>query len=81
MGESTCKSEIAKQFQIIRDSERKINEIAGNMIPDFHFLNHKVSNFWDCDKSPIGWCVWDTSDKGYHIDCSCHFCGEPVERK
>jgi len=50
-------------------------------IPDFHFLNHRVSNFWECEKSPIGWCVWDIKENGYNIDCQCYYCRGPVERK
>ncbi len=71
-----------RTFQGASDAAlRKADEIAKEGIPEFHFLNHKVSNFWDCEKSPIGVCVWDISERGYHIDCSCYYCGDPVERK
>jgi len=69
---------------LIRKIERtrvEIDRLAKEKIPEFHFLNHKVSNFWKCDKSPIGWCVWDISENGYHIDCQCYYCKGPVERK
>lgn len=65
----------------IEATNRKINKIAKLYIPEFHFLNHRVSNFWKCDASPIGWCVWDISKRGFHIDCQCYFCKGPVERK
>ena len=38
-----------------------------------------ISDFWDCKKSPIGWCVYDNIEDIYH-DC-CVFCGKPEERK
>ena len=67
---------------VIDGSEGRINEIAKQGIPEFHFLTHKVSTFWTCDQSPIGMCVWDTdSPRGFHIDCNCRYCGDPVERK
>ena len=73
---------IQKQYEVIREANNCISDIAKQAIPDFHFLNHKVSDFWDdCPKSPLGWCVWDTSERGFNLDCACHFCGEPVERK
>lgn len=68
------------QDRIIRDAQRQIRGIAKESIPEFHFLNHEVSTFYECDKSPIGLCVWDVSEKGLHIDCHCYYCGNPVER-
>lgn len=59
----------------------EINRLAETAVPELHFLNHKVSTFWECEKSPIGLCVWDISERGFHIDCICCFCGGPVERK
>lgn len=72
---------IKAQFQIIDRANAEIRNIAKKSIPDFHFMDHKVSNFWRCNESPIGWCVWDISEKGFHIDCCCYYCGGPVERK
>ena len=72
---------IAAKLRAIQEIEQEIILIAKSAIPEFHFLNHQVSKFWNCDKSPVGVCVWDISDRGFHIDCSCHYCGEPVERK
>ena len=77
--------EIAKQIDDLRitiDScNHQINEIARKHIPDFHFLDHKVSTFWDCDKSPIGMCVWNLDEGRFNNNCHCRYCGGPVERK
>ena len=73
---------IREQVEMISMANAQINELAKKAIPKFHFLDHQVSHFWDnCKESPIGYCVWDISERGFHIDCSCHFCGKPVERK
>lgn len=75
------RSAIKRQQRIAEAAERAIDDIAKAAIPDFHFLDHKVSTFWDCRKSPIGLCVWDISKHGFHVDCHCYYCGNPVERK
>ena len=72
---------IDKELAAIQEANNNISILAKEAIPEFHFLNHEVSNFWDCDKSPIGKCVWDISKKGFHIDCNCYYCSQPVERK
>lgn len=77
----TPREEIQELRRQIEVREQAIKDLAKEHIPEFHFLNHRVSNFWNCDKSPIGWCVWDISHKGFNIDCSCHYCKGPVERK
>ena len=57
----------------------EIDEIAKQHIPDFHFLNHQVSTFWECIWSPIGVCVFNLDDHGR---CQhCRYCQNPVERK
>ena len=72
---------IANEHTAIQGAEKNIGELAKEAIPEFHFLNHKVSNFWTCDKSPVGWCVWNISERGFNINVRCHYCGGPVERK
>lgn len=73
---------IKDQREIIRKAHARIDELAEAGIPNYHFLDHQVwPATWECDKSPIGMCVWDVSEKGFHIDCNCCYCGEPVERK
>ena len=72
---------IKEKYEQIRKYHSQIDNIAKRYIPDFHFLNHKVSNFWMCEKSPIGWCVWDIRENGYNVDCQCCYCKGPVERK
>lgn len=69
-------------------AESRINEIAKEHIPDFHFLNYRVSTFWNCEKSPIGMCVFTISGperKDFSTipvrEQRCRYCGAPVERK
>ena len=75
------REKINSHLRVIDTANRKIDEIAKEAIPEFHFLNHKVSDFWDCEKSPIGKCVWDISKNGFNINCQCYYCKSPVERK
>jgi hypothetical protein len=56
-----------------------IDKLAAAHVKDFHFLDHKVSTFWDCDKSTIGMCVFKLDDWGRPT--SCIYCHGPVERK
>lgn len=61
----------------------EIDRIATEHISDFHFLDWKVSTFWDCAQSPIGMCVFP-SDAVQHIEHTepvCRYCGDPEERK
>ena len=43
--------------------------------------HHRIHSpfFWECEKSPFGWCTYDiTTDPAMD---NCIFCGEPYERK
>lgn len=69
-------------YGIIRAAQATIDQIAKEAIPEFHFLDHKVSNFWGhCKNSPIGYCVWDISKDQNMRNVACYYCGEPTERK
>ena len=57
----------------------EINRIAKMHIADFHFLDLQVSEFWTCDKSPIGMCVFTVDEYGRKLEC--RYCGGPTERK
>jgi len=81
MTPEACRGEIRAAQSQIDDLERDINAIAQAHIPDFHFLNHKVSTFWTCATSPIGMCVFLLEEGRFHLDCVCRYCGDPVERK
>lgn len=74
--------------EIIKNKQRQIDalnfeidQIAKSKIPDFHFLDYKVSTFWTCEKSPIGMCVWKLIEGRFSINCHCRYCHGPVERK
>jgi hypothetical protein len=82
MSEDTISKLIRQQVDIISSAKIEIDRIAKQKISDFHFLDHQVSYFWShCKTSPIGYCVWDISKKGFNNHCRCYYCGEPVERK
>ncbi len=59
----------------------EVEAVCCYAINDWHHMTHQVSDFWPCDKSPVGMCVWDISERGFHIDVECRYCGDPVERK
>jgi len=40
---------------------------------------HAIGFYWDCPKSPFGWCAYHDYDDSAHDNCV--FCGEPEERK
>lgn len=66
----------------IDDAYSEIASHASEHIPDFHFLDWKVSTFWPCDKSPIGMCVFPTHEHAIeHNLYGCRYCGDPEERK
>jgi hypothetical protein len=73
---------IKTRWKIVDRAKAEVEEIARKFIPDYHFLDYRVSNFWECDKSPIGWCVFKLEEKyGNLHPTHCKFCGQPVERK
>jgi len=66
----------------LKELEKEILEKKYELIFDKTGLQPseiKISNFWDCDKSPIGYCVYDKIEDPA-CDC-CVFCGAPDERK
>jgi|SaaInl8_200m_RNA_FD_contig_21_2380505_length_462_multi_3_in_0_out_0_1 hypothetical protein len=71
--------QIQELIETITVSNSWIDRIARENIPDFHFLDHKVSQFWECEESPIGWCLWEFNDQGNIT--GCRYCHQPVERK
>lgn len=76
------KNAIANLWARIDAARSQIDQIAKAYIPDFHFLDYKVSDFWDCEKSPIGWCVFKREEiRGQLVLTTCRYCGGPVERK
>jgi hypothetical protein len=72
-------------FETSRRALYDVEQLARQAIPDFHFLTHKVSNFWHCEKSPIGWCVWKLEDEAGNglkdHQWRCWYCGGGVSRK
>lgn len=71
--------------KLIREKERaifEINQLVKEAEPDYHFLDHWVSHFWTCDKSPFGWCLFKREMVNMQLILGdCIYCGQPVERK
>ncbi len=59
-----------------------VEQIAREAIHDYHFLNYRVSDFWTCDASPVGMCVFTLEERnGRLVEDVCRYCAQPVERK
>lgn len=76
---SECKQKLEDARKSLEEAQHALwkveNEVAWNICPEGH--NHTqlaISSEWECEKSPIGWCVFE-----HHSDCL--FCHEPQERK
>lgn len=77
--ETYCRESILDKQRQIDRLRAEIDAIASEHIPDFHFIDYKVSTFWRCDASPIGMCVFVLNDR-----CEptyCRYCQGPVSRK
>jgi len=79
MNSKECGILIEQKKRMIDTLYLEINGIAKKHIPDFHFMNYKVSTFWECGFSPIGMCVFKLDDHGNKT--VCRYCDGPVERK
>lgn len=54
-------------------------ELIKKAWPEFDFLVHRVTMFWECPTSPIGYCVYNgVEDRAFD---NCLFCHDPHERK
>jgi hypothetical protein len=58
--------------------ERGLLELCGNKLtsPLFRYV---IGDMWNCEKSPIGLCVYHHFKDPAHDQCM--FCGNPSERK
>lgn len=56
-----------------------VPEDVQNVSPGLIFDWYPISTFWNCQKSPIGCCMYSKNEDRAHD--SCLFCGEPEERK
>jgi hypothetical protein len=65
----------------IDGSNAKIEALAREVMPDYHFMRYKVSLFWSCEQSPLGMCVFTINQQFPHNLQTCRYCGGPVERK
>jgi len=77
-----CAERIRQKQRYIDYLKYEIDEIAKKFILDFCFLDHSVSTFWGCEKSPIGMCVFNRELwHGALRNTECRYCGDPEERK
>jgi hypothetical protein len=57
----------------------KKRELEDQLLEEIGKEDAWVSREWDCDKSPIGWCIMDWEDD-WGEPC-CVYCGDAEERK
>jgi len=76
-----------KAIEILEDQmnfiRSKVNDVLREIVqkdfPDINPENIYCPFFWECEKNPFGWCMYDV-DEDPVMD-NCIFCGEPYERK
>lgn len=61
--------------------KQDINDYAKAFYPEFHFMDHIVSRFWRCEKSPVGVCIFERGGVMHNLPTDCVFCHQPAERK
>ena len=71
------KDEISKKRFNMFVIKGEIHALAKSAMPEYDFF-HEIGE-WDCDKSPLGLCVYDKVNDPALDDCI--FCHEPHERK
>lgn len=61
----------------------KVETYVKDKWPEFELGKHSVywedGWAWDCEESPIGYCIYDDDEDPIHDFCL--FCGQPMERK
>lgn len=85
------KKSLKEQIRKLEGKKAKLNIKIGELIKPYVPDNvknvstglvyewYRVSTFWDCEKSPIGCCMYNHNEDRFHD--SCLFCGDPEERK
>ena len=84
MTKEQIRAKLNMLLKSIYEHRQEIDDIAKEYIADFHFMDFMIKEcsygfFWDCDKSPIGVCVFKCDEYGRVREC--RYCGGPVERK
>jgi hypothetical protein len=79
------KLEYAEQHQAMLDKSDMMEEVfkehKDNMEEYFGRKVYYNPNGWECNKSPIGVCVYEEDCIETYGDECCGFCGLPEERK
>lgn len=76
---SMLKSSVKKSKDVYDSCERKYNRYIRLLLNQLPIKDELYDgNFWKCDLSPIGRCVYKQDNSGEFV---CVFCGEPEERK
>ena len=73
------KSELERLDKEIKKLKDQMGEILRPWIGDwFDHFEYVCIPFWDCELSPVGWCVYNNETDPAHDNCL--FCGLPLER-
>jgi len=59
--------------------EKMVVGVVHKDFPKLHSTDIRCPFFWECEKSPFGYCVYDIW-KDPAMD-NCIYCGEPYKRK
>ncbi len=84
-------NEIKEKIKELQNQKQEINNLIGllikpyvpynvkNVSPSLVYLWYPICTFWECEKSPIGCCIYNHNEDLAHDHCL--FCGQPQERK
>ena len=77
------KDNVQDIFSACEDAQQEIeflkSRIVKQVFPEFDWMYQVISYEWECEDSPIKYCVYDVVADPAHDDCI--FCGGPEERK
>lgn len=77
---TNCKNDIRGMLEAISEAHSEIHSVLDRFVGEGEGQWFTVGEgFWECEKSPVGICVYHKIHDRAHD--SCIFCGEPEERK
>ncbi len=81
-GQLACREVIARVNALRDEANALLQQLGKSAVADYHFLDHRLSTFWDCATSPTGYCVFPILQVGQRTqEGGCRYCGNPVVRK
>lgn len=74
------KDKLKTLHEQIKSIKHEMGEIIRPFIEDEWWIGFEYIciPFWDCPKSPVGWCVYNHETDPAHDNCI--YCNEPLER-